>query len=282
MCVNDVPSGRHVRSMMVNGERNIDGIILGISHAEVGIIPEQLSGGCFVNLALSSQDIYYNYATLRYCCVHHAERLRRMSMLMLDLFDYTYFNYDVSLSREIRPYLTYGGIEAPHNYTANKNYTLPWDELVRQARAVQLAPQNRNRIVRDADVEKFPFFSALRTKRFEATVQENIAVFHELLNLARSTNPSMRIVCLILPRFYKTRERLAEVLDRWRDEYLDIIGDARERYGFEFLDYTDHMISTRRELYYDSAHLNAAGAAAFTDLLRADLNRLYGGGIVPT
>ena len=257
-------------------------MILGISHAECGIIPEQLSGGCFVNLALSSQDIYYNYATLRYCCVHHAERLRRMSVLMLDLFDYTYFNYDVSLSRDIKNYLSYGGIEDPHNYPANKNFSLPWDELVRQAQSFQPVPQNRNRVVKDTDIDRFPFSSSPRTKRFDATIQENIAVFHELLKLARQINPSMRIICLVLPRFCKTRERLAGVLDSWRGEYLDIIRDAQERYGFEFLDYTDHMISTRRELYYDSAHLNAAGAAAFTDLLRADLNRLYGGGIVST
>jgi hypothetical protein len=257
--------------------RNIDGMILGISHAEDGIIPERLSGGCFVNLAMSSQDIYYNYATLRYCSVHHKERLHRMSVLILDLFDYTYFNYDVSLTMEIKNYLTFGGIEDPHNYPANKNYSLPWDELVRQAQSAVLTPQNMNRIVKDEDVAHFPASSPLRTKRFDATIQENIGVFHALLKLARQINPSMRIVCLILPRFYKTTERLAGALDRWRDEYLDIIRDAQEQYGYDFLDYTNHDISTRRELFFDSSHFNTAGSAIFTDMLRGDLERLYGG-----
>jgi hypothetical protein len=268
--------------MMESGEssRNLDGIILGLSPAEVGIIPERLSDGYFVNLAMSSQDIYYNYATLRYCNAHHTERLRRMSVLILDLMGYAYFNYDVSLTREIKNYLTFGGIEDPHNYPANKNYSLPWDELVRQARSVPLAPQNRNRIVKDTDIDYFPFSNSLRTKRFDATIQENIAVFHALLKLARQINPSMRIVCLILPRFYKTHERLAGVYDFWRDEYMNIIRDAQKRYGFEFLDYTDHGISTQRELFFDPVHLNAAGAAVFTDLLRSDLERLYGGGLV--
>ena len=40
------------------------GMVLGISHAEVGIIPELLTGN-FCNLAVSSQDIYYNYITLK-------------------------------------------------------------------------------------------------------------------------------------------------------------------------------------------------------------------------
>ena len=203
-----------------------------------------------------------------------------MSVLILDLFDYTFFNYDVSLSREIRNYLTYGGIEDPHNYPSNKNYSLPWDEFVRQARDIPRWPQNRNRIIEDEDIDHFSVSSSLRTKRYDATIQENIAVFHELLKLARQINPSMRIVCFILPRFCKMRERLFGVLDSWRGEYLEIIRDAQERFGFEFLDYTDHAISTRRELYYDSSHFNAAGAAVFTDLFRGDLERLYGGGIV--
>ena len=41
----------------------------------------------------------------------------------------------------------------------------------------------------------------------------------------------MRIVCLILPRFYKTHERLAGVLNSWYGEYLDIIRDAQARCG---------------------------------------------------
>lgn len=39
---------------------DIDGIILGNSHAFHGILPEYLDGN-FVNLACRSQDIYYNY-----------------------------------------------------------------------------------------------------------------------------------------------------------------------------------------------------------------------------
>ncbi len=249
-------------------------MILGISHAEVGIIPERLSDGCFVNLAMSSQDIYYNYATLRYCAARHPEQLRSMSMLIVDLFDYTYFNYDVSLCREIRNYIVFGGIEDPHNYYRNKNYSISWDALIADAQNVQLVKQNRSRIVEDTDVDVFPYSCALRTKRFEASVQENVEVFHKLLRLALQINPSMRIVCLILPRFYKTQERLSGVLGRWRGEFLDIMKDVQMRYGAAFLDYTNHAVSTHRELFYNSAHLNADGAAVFTDLLRRDLSLL--------
>ncbi len=277
-----VPSGRHVRSIMENQERfkKIDGMILGLSQAEVGIIPERLSDGCFVNLALSSQDIYYNYATLRYCAARHMEQISRMSVLIIDMLDYTYFNYDVSLGNEIRNYLRFGGIEDPHNYYANKNYSQPWAELVLEAQNDQPMAQNRECIVKDTDLEKFPNSNALRTKRFEATIQENILTFHKLLKLARDINPNMRIVCLILPRFFKTRERFAEVFDRWRCEYLDILRDSQKQYGFEFLDYTNHVITMRRELFFDAPHLNVAGAKEFTNLLRSDLESLYGGDVV--
>lgn len=277
-----VPSGRHVRSLMEDRERyeKIDGMILGPSQAEVGIVPERLSEGCFVNLALSSQDIYYNYATLRYCAAEHMEQISRMSALIIDMMDYCYFNYDVSLSREIRNYIRFGGIEDPHNYYANKNYNKPWEELVMEAHNDHPKPQNRSRIVKDSDLEQFPNSNALRTKRFETTIEENTMTFHRLLKLARDINPNMRIICLFLPRFYKTRERFSEVFARWNSEYMEILRESQKQYGFEFLDYTDHAITMRRDLYFDAPHLNVTGAKLFTNLLRSDLESMYGGDIV--
>lgn len=52
-----------------------DGLILGLSHAEVGILADRLQGH-YANLAVSSQDIYYNYKTLEYCIDNYWEKIK--------------------------------------------------------------------------------------------------------------------------------------------------------------------------------------------------------------
>ena len=44
----------------------LDGLILGISHGMTGIIEEKMPGNA-CNLCYSSQDIYFNYSTLKKC-----------------------------------------------------------------------------------------------------------------------------------------------------------------------------------------------------------------------
>lgn len=74
------------------------GMILGISHAEVGVLPQLLHGN-FCNLAVSSQDIYYNMKTLKYCMDYYKSKIQNLQYLIFDMFDYSYFNYDTSLCK---------------------------------------------------------------------------------------------------------------------------------------------------------------------------------------
>lgn len=75
-----------------------NGMVLEISHAEVGILPKALNGD-FCNLAVSSQDIYYNMKTLKYCIDNYPNKIQDLQYLIFEMYDYTYFNYDVSLSK---------------------------------------------------------------------------------------------------------------------------------------------------------------------------------------
>lgn len=55
---------QHVDQVMSPDEMPYEGMILGISHARYGINPRYLSKR-FCNLALDSQDLYYNKETFR-------------------------------------------------------------------------------------------------------------------------------------------------------------------------------------------------------------------------
>lgn len=99
-----------------------DGLVLGLSHAECGVLTNRLSGR-FANLAVSSQDLYYNMRTLEYCFSNYSNKLKDMEYLVLDMYDYTYFNYDTSMTKQALRYYSFGGYNLdPHNLEKNSNY----------------------------------------------------------------------------------------------------------------------------------------------------------------
>jgi len=60
-----IPLMRADRTMSNPLYSEYNGMILGISHAEVGFLANRFQSCC--NLAVSSQDLFYNFKTLQYC-----------------------------------------------------------------------------------------------------------------------------------------------------------------------------------------------------------------------
>jgi len=110
---------------------NYEGIILGISHAAFGINPQYLDKK-FCNLAVSSQDLYYNLRTLQIVKQKYEKRFRKLQYAIIDMYDYTYFNYDVSLTKVAIQYYGWSGFRSDdnHNYKKNKRFNKTIEELV--------------------------------------------------------------------------------------------------------------------------------------------------------
>lgn len=99
-----------------------DGLILGLSHAYFGIDPAQLSGN-WCSLAIPSQDIYYHLCSTAYCLEKYRENLTGLKHVIIDMYDYINFNWDVSLSRMILQYYAKGGFCLDlHHYHENGNF----------------------------------------------------------------------------------------------------------------------------------------------------------------
>ena len=107
------------------------GMILGISHAETGIIARMFEQP-FCNIAVSSQDIYYNLKALEYCYQKYRSKIEDLEYMVFDMFDYHYFNFDTSMSRNAHAYYTWGGvIFDPHNFAQNKNrYSISFNQYI--------------------------------------------------------------------------------------------------------------------------------------------------------
>lgn len=114
-------------------EKKCTGLILGISHAASGIFPKYLEGEWY-NLANGSEDLFYHYKVLEKCEKEYAEKIENLQQVIIDLYDYTIFDYDVSLSNVAVNYWSHGGFyEDEHHFSENINYKDSSEEELRKA-----------------------------------------------------------------------------------------------------------------------------------------------------
>lgn len=276
-----------------------DGMILGISHANYGIIPRCLHVP-FCNLAVPSQDIYYNLKTLEYCLSNYRGKISELKYLIIDMFDYTYFNYDVSLSKTaVSYYYYYGGYTLDaHNFAQNKNFDYSFEHmrmLLQEKKLEGITGEKmilwetifdnvhekmqycefdnpvklfeRARIVKAKDLEEYQVCTSIVKNTYQETIKENIGYFYELLDLVYKINPDMKVFIILLPRYAKAEEMAVGAYAGWKKLFYDIIEETGKEYPFQFIDFKGHEISQERACFYDVSHLNYYGAVKFTNLL---------------
>lgn len=290
------------RIMTNHPEQKYDGMILGISHAEVGLIPRCFDGN-FCNLAVTSQDIYFNMKTLEYCLVNYPEKIRNLKYLILDLYDYTYFNYDTSLSKNTLNYYSLGGYLDAHNFARNKHFhdsfeNVKTDILANRFRGMtdsmeslwnELFPDIytqydylefpfitttylRTKVIQDKDIEKYYANTSIVEKIFHDTIQENIQHFYELLDLLYRINSQIKIYLILLPRNFYAQQKgnaLYPQYTQWKEMFETILEEANKTYPFTYLNFKDHEISKEMKYYYDVSHFNYYGAVTFSKLLNS-------------
>ena len=273
-----------------------DGIILGISHGETGIIADRFTPGHFLNLAVSSSDIYSNYKTLELCCDCYGDRIRALKHLIFEIYDYSYFNYDVSMSSRYPAFLLWGGYDKDeHNLSKNPGYTMSFKELmdgINRSRYEGISqtsmevwkmirsdyvpgeryeerfiePRLRFEVVDDEKNSRFKIGS-YASKEFSETIRENTEYFKKMLELAYGINDSMNIHVLVMPRFAGAYNIEKDMLSMWKDPFYATIKELQQAFPFTFTDFVGSDFSKEPRHFYDAEHLNIYGAIKFSDML---------------
>lgn len=285
------------RIMMNPSHKGFDGVILGMGNAEVGIILSQLKAS-FCNLAVSSQDVYYNLKTLEYCYENYYEKLKNLKYAIVDLNDYNYFNFDTSLSASVVKYLGSGGYNLDaHNFANNKNYNGEYSAYVEQIENFNLDGLNevniaqwslnfsnvheldnfegfnsvyndlsfRKNIVNDQQVASYAYERASVVQVFEKTVKENKKHLEKLLALLLKINPEIKVCLTVLPKFVEVETHDANELYKHKAVFYEIIEDLKSKFKFEFIDFkTSSDIMYNRNYFFDANHLNYYGAMCLT------------------
>ncbi len=228
----------------------LDGLVLGISHAVVGINPTLLEGN-WRNLATNHEDIYYHYQVLKRCVEKYPKATENLSSIIIDMYDYIFFNYDLSLTGNICHYWSVGGIwDDMHNFDKNALFNCSQDEAMKDKgyflpdKNMQLLAEKifdrtllnnrlsefykyhgyalqgskgypeesqcRNILPQKVEIEVGKYFN-IDTKKHTATIEENEYILNETFRLIKQINPNMKVYLILIPRFYETEEMMQRI-----------------------------------------------------------------------
>lgn len=278
-----------------------DGLILGLSHTQFGILPNIMPKR-FANLSVSSQDLYYDLKTLEYCIENYPEKIRNLNYIMIDMLDYSYFNYDISLGRIAYSYYygtNNGFLLDGHNFDCNKNFSFTFEEVktdilckyyqgvdgehiqiygslfqdphaythYRDYTSVHEKLYQRTNMITDEDIASFALKSSIVQTVHPDTLAENKDIFYRLLKCIYMLNPDMKVFLLIIPRYAEIQEKTAPAYRQWKDLFYETVDSAKRQFPFTLLDLNDHEISKKRIYYQDLCHLNYFGALKLTEYL---------------
>ena len=274
----------------------IQGLIFGNSLAATGFLEEELDIPC-INLAVSSQDLYYCYRVFSQCIELYGERFCNLKYIVIDLYNYMVFNLDISRGRDILGYMYSGGIYDEHNFRFNKNYdnTLKHEMFTKfyiilkdekQSLMQEIfsdwdteydqSSYNRwNHISRDAMLRSEQIIGSSITKRFEDTLQENIHILECFMKDIRKFNENIKVIFTLIPQYMAMEKASKPFMDKWKDEFYRLITKKCERYHGLFWNFkTCEEISKNHMFYYDEMHLNTVGARAMSEILNEKMKQI--------
>ncbi len=276
---------------------NIRGMIFGNSYAFYGFLEEGIEKP-FINLSVTSQDLFYSYQIYNRCMAEYGTRLQNLEYIILDLYDYIFFNIDLSLGHYFFEYFYLGGLYEPHNFAENKNFSRNLKDELFDIYGIILGEGEKRRILdkifsnsniqpiirpndvwnyidKDAPLSPNWMIGSGIRKRFEKTIEENMDIMIHFLESIRKKNKDMKIIFTLIPK-YITMEKAAEpFMKEWKEEFHHVIAHLCSKYQAFFWSYKQcREISENPRFYLDTRHLNTVGARAMTTILNKGLQEI--------
>lgn len=273
----------------------VEGLIFGNSHAKCGFLEEELIIP-FLNLAVDGQDIYYNYKIYQRCIADYGRRLRKLHCIIIDLYDYCYFNLDTSMSSLAMDYIRWGGYFDEHNFRKNHRFQKSFSEELFDRFYLSKKNSNINDIFENIDIEQVgscptsrwthikekhnsltfgPIIGAPVSKREEETIKENVKLLDQFLKEIRDFNGDIKVIFTMIPRYIDMERATEAIMKSWKQEFEEIVNNFCYKYNALFWNYKERQeLSKNHMFYYDVEHLNTTGGRALTAMLNQDLKQI--------
>lgn len=300
------PKEKYARILCNPNIKKLDGLVLGISHAEAGIRSGFLPG-CAVNCASSSQDLYFNYFTAQKIWERFPQKVSELKYVVIDMFDYTYFNFESMLTGATVDFFRVSGLDCPEQFNemGNKNVSQSADELnaflktqwpnsneyekaILQEIFGDMISQDehaycdyplvdRERVVPETMIREYmdcANITSIQTNIFEESIERNTRYLVCLLTFLLEKNPEIKIFLCLLPKYKIVEDFEGRHFSVWKEFFEETLAKLQDTYPFIYLNYKkDKEISDHKEYYWDLTHLNYDGSVCFTKKLAEDINR---------
>lgn len=279
-----------VDKVMSTCKQKCDGIILGISHAALGLNPQYMGGGYCVNLANGSEDIFYHYQVIKKCAEKYGAKIENIKYAIIDMYDYTIFNYDASLSNQILFYWSHGGMmENLHNFHKNKNflnspinvmkeygYFSLTTESLRKLRSKMFDEKLVKETLQNMYSNKEPVYLGFNDyplevqfcnglpqepflpfdlhymgePRYPKTIEENIYLLEQTVKLLRGINSNIKIYFLLMPRYFILEQYHKILLQSYKSDFENIVGKFEKEFGIVYLNMKDTKTISKNPHFY--------------------------------
>ena len=95
----------------------------------------------------------------------------------------------------------------------------------------------------------------------------SVKLFDQFLKDTKENN--IKVILIYTPEYIDGQKFVKN-----RNEILKIYKNFTKKYNLSFLDYSNNNLSFRKDLFYNSSHLNKIGSEIFTKILSSDLKAL--------
>lgn len=270
---------------LMEKEDSIKGIITGLSYFAVGIDENNLKVP-FANLALSSQDLFYDFSMLKYA-IDELDNAENIEYVILGISNYS-FRYDLSKTQnpmtKEKPKVYYPILRNLHNYK-NKAEIINeysvfenvfsnlfkdkyvesiyryWEEQFNIIRNIGINVRFDSNSLNEEQKAREIYLAERWNETYSETVKENIKIFREILEYLNNKNIKAVVVTNPTTNFYKNY-----FPQNCRQEFLDIIGKLKGEFDYTFIDAYER-VDFEDDNFYDSSHLNISGMEKFTKII---------------
>lgn len=255
---------------------SIETIIFGNSHALYGFLEKKMLGPT-INFAVNGADIFHTNVIINEILDKYSGNFPNLKNVIVDLYDYHYFNVDVSRGNVYDNFLQCGGCITMHHrpYTdfMGQEYVRGQSLFVDELMGTELYENDRWTYIRpDAPLDKALNARVVQKKNMD-TIRENESMLDEMLAKLRCWKPQgLNLIFTLIPRYLSMENAEEELMQAWKKDFFERVEPICAKYGVKFWNYKQNRgIYSNNCFYGDICHLNTIGGNALTSVLCRDL-----------
>ncbi|MBY7738395.1 hypothetical protein [Paenibacillus polymyxa] len=259
-------------------DNTINGFVTGLSYAEVGVDINELKPYNVVNLAVSSQDLFYDYQWVKMLV-----QRQNINFVFIGLSYYS-FEYDLSKSNMKDKMKIYSSFLEEENerilpdiklfkQVANKVFKYNFIEILFDILKVVGESWWDSYVSRKMEKNDIEMGRDLAfkdcSKNYPNTVLKNIEILIKMISLLQSNN--IRPILLVCPTSKYYYNFFSQ---RIKNEFKENIKKITEDFQIDIIDLFESESFSDND-FYDASHLNKEGAQKFTLILKEYLDNIF-------